>query len=137
MRGNIIILLSIMLLSSCVSKRKVTEKRDVKTLQSLTADISVNNILKEYNIVEMWQLVTKYDSAGKVTEVIETTINNTTDKEQVTDTVINVVDDNKVVDKTTITDKKKGFDYKMIAGIVILLILSIFAYIMYRRFWYI
>lgn len=137
MRGNIIILLSIMQLSSCVSKRKVTEKRDVKTLQSLTADISVNNILKEYNIVEMWQLVTKYDSAGKVTEVIETTINNTTDKEQVTDTVINVVDDNKVVDKTTITDKKKGFDYKMIAGIVILLILSIFAYIMYRRFWYI
>lgn len=126
-----------MQLSSCVSKRKVTEKRDVKTLQSLTADISVNNILKEYNIVEMWQLVTKYDSAGKVTEVIETTINNTTDKEQVTDTVINVVDDNKVVDKTTITDKKKGFDYKMIAGIVILLILSIFAYIMYRRFWYI
>lgn len=137
MRGNIIILLSIMQLSSCVSKRKVTEKRDVKTLQSLTADISVNNILKEYNIVEMWQLATKYDSAGKVTEVIETTINNTTDKEQVTDTVINVVDDNKVVDKTTITDKKKGFDYKMIAGIVILLILSIFAYIMYRRFWYI
>ena len=137
MRGNIIILLSIMLLSSCVSKRKVTEKRDVKTLQSLTADISVNNILKEYNIVEMRQLVTKYDSAGKVTEVIETTINNTTDKEQVTDTVINVVDDNKVVDKTTITDKKKGFDYKMIAGIVILLILSIFAYIMYRKFWYI
>lgn len=137
MRGNIIILLSIMQLSSCVSKREVTEKRDVKTLQSLTADISVNNILKEYNIVEMWQLVTKYDSAGKVTEVIETTINNTTDKEQVTDTVINVVDDNKVVDKTTITDKKKGFDYKMIAGIVILLILSIFAYIMYRRFWYI
>ena len=137
MRGSIIILLSIMLLSSCVSKRKVTEKRDVKTLQSLTADISVNNILKEYNIVEMRQLVTKYDSAGKVTEVIETTINNTTDKEQVTDTVINVVDDNKVVDKTTITDKKKGFDYKMIAGIVILLILSIFAYIMYRKFWYI
>ena len=137
MRGNIIILLSIMLLSSCVSKRKVTEKRDVKTLQSLTADISVNNILKEYNIVEMRQLVTKYDSAGKVTEVIETTINNTTDKEQVTDTVINVVDDNKVVDKTTITDKKKGFDCKMIAGIVILLILSIFAYIMYRKFWYI
>ena len=137
MRGNIIILLSIMLLASCVSKRKVTEKRDVKTLQSLTADISVNNILKEYNIVEMRQLVTKYDSAGKVTEVIETTINNTTDKEQVTDTVINVVDDNKVVDKTTITDRRKGFDYKMIAGIVILLILSIFAYIMYRKFWYI
>lgn len=126
-----------MLFSSCVAKRKVTERRDVKTLQSLTADISVNNILKEYNIVEMRQLVTKYDSAGKVTEVIETTINNTTDKEQVTDTVINVVDDNKVVDKTTITDKKKGFDYKMIAGIVILLILSIFAYIMYRKFWHI
>ena len=85
----------------------------------------------------MQQLVTKYDSAGKVTEVIETTINNTTDKEQVTDTVINVVDDNKVVDKTTITDRRKGFDYKMIAGIVILLILSIFAYIMYRKVWYI
>lgn len=137
MRSNIIILLSLLLFSSCVAKRKVTERRDVKTLQSLTADISVNNILKEYNIVEMRQLVTKYDSAGKVTEVIETTINNTTDKEQVTDTVINVVDDNKVVDKTTITDKKKGFDYKMIAGIAMLLILSIFAYIMYRKFWHI
>ena len=134
MKGFTVIIICLLLLTSCNVKRSTVTTNDIDYLRTRSAINYTYDLSTQLKRMQLKQVETVYDTAGNVVKVIETTVNENTETKSDIAASSETKDQEKLIDNSdTVAKVKKSSTFAVNLSIVVFIVCLVFGVIYYVR----